>query len=326
LFWRPAFLGRHLEIAAAGRYTRDSKDAARWVAQNDTEVENDARSHLSYNRVTPEGSLTWHWNDEISTYAQVSTAYVAGGALETAVIGAFNSSVFRPESSTTYEVGLKSGLPGERLQADAALFDSRRKDVQFAFPIDIITAEVLDFQRVTVRGASFNLRATPLQDLTLSASGTYLHWSIDRTDSGNVFALPYTPRYAGSLAADYAVAHLDRKDVLVHLDYVYRARMFAQGAAGPAVPGSQFDTQPAYGLLNGRLTLTQETDWAHHVKISIWGRNILNRKYYQPALGVGQGVMGFDPSSNSTAPGGYTTRAGAWAEPVTYGLAIRYEY
>ena len=127
-------------------------------------------------------------------------------------------------------------------------------------------------------------------------------------------------------AADYAVAHLDRKDVLVHLDYVYRSRMFADAGAGSAVPGSEFDTQPGYGLLNGRITLTQETDWAHQVKFSVWGRNILNRKYYQPAVGVGLGLTGFDTSSTPAVPAGYIGRAGAWAEPATYGLAIRYEY
>jgi iron complex outermembrane receptor protein len=349
LFWRPAFLGRHLEIIAAGRYTRDNKDAARSIEQNNEELEADSRNHVSYNRATPEGDLVWHWNDDISTYAKVSTAYQAGGALESAEIGAFSSTVFRPETSTTYEIGLKSAFLGGRLHADVALFDSRRKDVQYALPVSLLLFDdVLDFQRVTVKGASFDLRATPFHDLTVRASGTWLHPSIDRADApagtifdpatsqdspyvvgqniNNVFALPYTPKYAGSVAADYAVAHLDRKDVFVHLDYVYRSRMFAEAGAGPAVPGGEFDTQPGYGLLNGRITLSQETDWAHRVKFSIWGRNILNRKYYQPALGVGPGVTSYDTSATPAALAGYAARAGAWAEPVTYGLAVRYEY
>jgi iron complex outermembrane recepter protein len=112
---------------------------------------------------------------------------------------------------------------------------------------------------------------------------------------------------------------------LVHLDYVYRSRMFAAAGAGRDVPGGDLDTQPAYGLLNGRITLTQETDWAHQVKFSFWGRNILNRRYYQPALGVGPGLTGYTSTTPATFAG-YTGRAGAWAEPRTYGLAIRYEY
>lgn len=113
--------------------------------------------------------------------------------------------------------------------------------------------------------------------------------------------------------------------MLVHFDYVYRARLFAEGGAGPGVPGNQFDTQPAYGLLNGRVSLSQETDWAHRVKFSVWGRNLLNRKYYQPAVGVGAGLSNLE-TSNGATPSGYVARAGAWAEPRTYGLAIRYEY
>jgi iron complex outermembrane receptor protein len=180
----------------------------------------------------------------------------------------------------------------------------------------------------------------------LSASATYLHWSIDQADAKagsvfdpsadtsspytvgenirDVFALPYTPKYSATVAGDYTFLHLYRQDVMVHLDYVYRSEMFASAGAGPAVPGNQFDTQPAYGLLNGRITLSQETDWSHRLKFSLWGHNLLNRKYYQPGVGVGPGVTGYN--SSGTELGGYQSRAGAWAEPRTYGLNIKYEY
>jgi iron complex outermembrane receptor protein len=333
LAWRPAFLGRHIELAAGGRYTRDVKDAARSIIVDGTdETETGVTNHLSYGRATPEVSLTYDMTDGVSAYAKVSTAYEAGGALENAPGGAFATAVFRPETSTTYEVGLRSTAFGDRLSVKGAVFDSRRKDVQYALPVNLITADVLDFQRVTVWGAGFDVSVRPLRDLSLSASGTYLHWRIDQVEdlSGttfdrNVFALPYTPRYSAAAAADYTFARLDRRELSAHLDYVYRARMFAEGGAGPAVPGNQFDTQPAYGLLNGRVTVSQETDWAHRVKFSVWGRNILNRRYYQPAMGSGVGVANLGDDKTAT-PAGYDARIGAWAEPRTYGIAIRYEY
>jgi iron complex outermembrane receptor protein len=346
LAWRPALLDRRLELSAAGRYSRDTKDAARWITQDSTDVlEADARNHLSYGRVTPEYGLTYNWTDGIGTYAKLATSYQAGGALETAPSGEFGTTALRPETSTTYEVGLQLNSSGGRLRTDLAVFDSRRKDVQYALPVNLITDDILDFQQVTVRGASLDFHLAPLADLALSANAAYLHWSIDRVAAragtifdpavtqgspyvvgqniSNFFALPYTPRYSAAVAGDYTLAHLDRREILVHMDYVYRARMFAEAGAGPGVPGAQFDTQSAYGLLNARVSMSEETDWAHHVKVSIWGRNILNRKYYQPAVGSGAGLTSFDSSAN---PVGYTTRVGAWAEPVTYGLAIRYEY
>lgn len=350
LFWRPGFLGRRVEIVAAGRYTRDSKDATRVIGGAD-ESDAEALNHQSYKRATPEFSLIYHWSEAISTYAKVATAYVAGGALETAPAGDFSSTGFRPESSTTYEVGLQSAFLHDRLHAGAALFDSRRRDVQYAIPAGLLVDQVLDFQRVTVKGASLDVTAAPLRDLTVSASAVYLRPSIDRVAAAagtildpaapnvsprspyfvgenvnNLFALPYTPKYSGSLAGDYTVAHLDRSEVLLHLDYVYRARMFTEAAAGPAIPGNQFATQPGYGLLTGRVTYSGETDWSHRLKVSVWGQNLLNRRYYQPAVGVGPGLTSYTTSGSVVTPSGYQSRAGAWAEPRTYGVSVHYEY
>jgi iron complex outermembrane recepter protein len=348
LRWQPAFLGRRVEFTAADRYTKDNKDAGRSIIVDSSDsLETDALSRLSYSKSTPEFSVSYRWSATISTYAKVSTAYQAGGALETAQVGDFTSDTFRPETSTTYEIGLQSAF-NDRLQADVALFDSKRKNVQYALPVNLLAADAFELQRVTVRGASFDVHARPLSDLALSASATYLHWSIDQanaaagtvfdpsTQSGSpynvgenikdVFALPYTPKYSASVAGDYTFLHLDRRDVMMHLDYVYRSEMFAEGGAGPAVPGNQFDTQPAYGLLNGRITLSQETDWSHRLKVSVWGRNLLNRRYYQPAVGVGAGLTSFDTSGAAPTPSGYQSRAGAWSEPLTYGVNVKYEY
>ena len=346
LQWQPAFLERRLELSAAGRYTKESKDAERNIVFDSELSESNALSHISYNRTNPEFAATWHWSTVFSTYAKVATAFESGGALETAPPGDFASNTYRPESSTTYELGVRSAFLDHRLSASLAVFDSRRKDVQAVLPAGVDEDNMFEFQSVTVRGASFDLRATPMRDLTLTASGTYLNWTIDKADAlagtvfdptvsnvdayvvgenvKRVFSLPYTPRYSTSLAGDYTFLRLDRRDVMVHLDYVYRARMFTSAGSGPAVPGSQFDTQPAYGLLNGRLTLFQETDWSHRLKFSLWGRNMLNRKYYQPAVGVGAGVEALNTSGSSLD--GYTSRAGAWAEPLTYGINATYEY
>src|SRR6202012_2554141 len=145
---------------------------------------------------------------------------------------------------------------GDRVHADLAVFDSKRRDVQYVMPADIVDFVAIDFQRVTVKGASLDLSYAPWQDLKLAANAQYLHWSIDRADApahtifdpslstgspyhlgenvAAVFALPYTPKYSASLAGDYTFLHLDRRDVMLHLDYVYRDRMFAEAGAGPA--------------------------------------------------------------------------------------------
>jgi iron complex outermembrane recepter protein len=350
VYWRPAVAASRLELTAAGRYTKDSKDAQRFYSANTVGVvESGALNHLSYGRVDPAFTVSYRWNEGISTYARFSTAYQAGGALESAPVGRFGSNTLRPESVKTYEVGLRSAFLHDRLRADIAVFDSQLRDVQYALPVNAITDQAYDLQKAAVRGADLDLTAVPLHDLTLSASAAYLHWTISRVDAlagtvfdpatgasspysvgeniSDVFAMQYTPKYNFTVAGDYVLLHLDRRDVALHLDYVYRSDVFSDPAAGAAVPGRQFNTIPAYGLVNGRITLSQETDWSHHVKFSLWGRNILNRKYYQAATGVGKGVTAFDTSASGAATlSGYIARGGVWAEPPTYGITINYEY
>jgi iron complex outermembrane receptor protein len=347
LHWRPNVLQGRLELSAAARRTKESKDADRTIIIDQSDVtEADGLSHISYNRTNPEGVVTWHWSDTLLTYAKVATAFESGGALETAPAGELQRNTFRPESSTTYELGVRSAFLDHRLDAGFAVFDSRRKDVQAVLPVFFGEDDRFDFQSVTVTGARFEVRAAPLHDLAMTLGGTWLNWTIDKAyalagtvfdpaastgspyavgeNVKHVFSLPYTPRYSASIAGDYTFLHLDRRDAMLHLDYVYRARMFTSAGSGPAVPESQLDAQPAYGLLNGRLTLSQETDWSHRLKFSLWGSNLLNRKYYQPEVGQGVGVTGFNSSNSGLA--GYTSRAGAWAEPRTYGLNATYQY
>jgi len=363
LQWRPGFLfHKRLEMTAAVRYSKESKDAERFVTDStffgSSLLENGAASgafnHISYRRFTPAFALSYGWTPDISTYATVSTGYRAGAALESAPVGEFASSTLRPESVRTYELGMKAALFNDLLRANIAVFSSRYQNIQYPIPINPVTDEVYSLQRARIAGLDLDLRAKPTKDLTLTGSVAYLRWNIDEVDvlagspldpatgSGspyavgdnvkNLFALQYAPKYNFNVGGDYTFWHLYRGDISTHLDYVYRGKMFNDPAAGPAVPGREFDTIPGFGLLNARLTYSKETDWSHHVKVSLWGRNVLNRKYYALTRGYwdvrqGSGVSAFQTSASGiTTPVGWVARLGAWAEPATYGIYASYEY
>ena len=328
------------EIAAAARYTQDVKNAMRFVDNANLES-----AHSSDKRGEPAVTLSYRWTPDISSYASFSKGYQPGAALESAAVGQFGRT-FRPESLATYELGLKSACLDERLHAGLAVFDSRYRDVQYAMPVSVIEDEVETLQQATVQGAELNVSVTPVKDLSVSLGGAWLHWRIDKAlvEAGTqfdpatvaqspyvvgqnireVFSLPDAPRYNFTASTDYAFLHLYRSDFSAHLDYGYRGTMYSDGGAGLAVPGRQFDALPAVGLLNGRVTFSQETDRDHHVKVSLWGQNILNRKYYVLAGGFGAPFV--SAANGTTTPAGYTTRAGAWAGPATYGLYASYEY
>lgn len=95
------------------------------------------------------------------------------------------------------------------------------------------------------------------------------------------------------------------------------------------MPDHELDTLQAFGVLDARLTLSQVTDFSHRVKISLWGENILNRKYFLLAEGGDPGGIGSGlapVSSGSPGLAGYSSRAVAWAPPPTYGVTFTYEY
>jgi iron complex outermembrane receptor protein len=350
LRWQPAFAGRRLELTAAGRYTRDTKDAERFESDTSHVYEEDgALNHLGYRRVNPSFTLSYRWMKELTTYATAATGFRAGGALETAAVGEFTTGAFQPESLLTYEVGLKSASWNDRLRANLAAFTSRYRNIQYPISVDRITDQVYTLGQATIRGADLSLVLAPTQDLALSARGTFLHWKIDTAEvlprtlldpasgSGStysvgesvndLFALPFTPKYNFTVASDYTFLRLFRRTFSAHLDYVYRGQFYSDAASGSAVPGRQFATTPPVQLLNARLDLLQETDRSHHVKMSLWGRNVLNRKYYQLARGYGAGLSQFTTSDNGpAAPEGWKARAGAWAEPATYGVSFSYQY
>lgn len=344
LHWQP---WSQFEIAAAARYTEDVKDATRYVDSSSSgNQENGALSHLIDKRAEPAVRLSYRWTQDLESYASFLTGYMPGAALETAAPGDFGRT-FRPESVATYELGLSNAFLGERLHASLAVFDSRYRDIQYAMPLNVIQDEVVTLQQATILGAELNVSATPVKDLTVALSGAFLHWRIDKalaeagtefdpaTESQSpysvgqnirqLFSLPYAPRYNFTTSADYAFLHWLRSDLGAHLDYGYRGTMAADAGAGLAVPGHQFDAVPAVGLLNARLTFSQETDRDHHVKVSLWGQNVLNRKYYVVAGGYGSPFASTN-GSGGTTPAGYLGRTGAWAGPATYGLYASYEY
>jgi iron complex outermembrane receptor protein len=355
---RPDLLGRHLELTVAGRYTRDLKDAERFLSSNTVPIEDGAATgavnRLSEHRTNPTATLTYRITDDIRLYARGASGYQPGAALESALPKQFASSAytFQPDKEVTYEAGLASQLFDERLEVKAAAFETRYQNLQYAVPYVVGVEEINTIQKARVRGADLDLRLTVPGSLVLGVRGAYLRPSIERADveAGSIldpasqtgspytvgenvadlYQVPYAPKYRLTSTGDYTFLHLDRRDLTAHLDYAYQAQVFSTAAAGPAVPGYQLDTIPAFGVLDAHLTLTQETDFRHHVKISLFGENVLNRKYFLLAGGVGPGGIGtgLTPVSSGTPAGlaGYTSRAVAWAPPPTYGVSFTYEY
>lgn len=356
LTWTPPILDDRLELTVGGRYTRDKRDSDRFIAANGSVLE-DGRStgstaQLTFSKFNPMATVNYRWTDSISTYAKVATGYRAGGTYEGAPTGQFDLGTFGPEEVTTYELGLKSDWFDQSLRVNAAVFDSRYRDLQIYVPIDPSDATRALFYNIgkaTVRGLELDVAWAPVDDVELSLSYAYLDSNFTRVDvvPGSIydqaanplspyrvgdnlkglFTLPYAPENSVSAGIDYTFLHFSSADLALHLDYRWEDETYSSAVAGPDVPGRDFDIRPSYGIFNGSLTLTTELPRGDRAKISLWGKNIFDHHYRQQVIANGSaGVAVQSPTTGVVTPAGYHDQAAAWAEPAAYGIQLQYEY
>ena len=350
--WTPDILDDRLELTLGARYTKDKRSASRVFIINDVVLENGsasgAENDQSFSKFNPSFTINYSWSDELSTYAKVSTGYKAGGSSESGLANTFNLT-FGPENVTVYELGLKSYWFDKRLRLNVAAFDSKIDDMQMAFivnPLDGSYTQGYNAGKASIRGFEAEATLIPIDDLTLSVNYTYLDPDISKVEAlagtifdpaknsaspyrvgdniKNLFSMPYTAKNAIDLAADYAFLHFDGGSVMAHLDYRFQSAIYQSAPTGPGVPNADYFERPSYGVLNGRLTLALDLPRGDHAKISLWGRNLGNKRYKQQVIGQGAIIPTWTGSA-VRAPG-YESQSVVWSEPASYGVELNYEY
>jgi len=349
--WTPPVMDDRLDLVLGGRYTRDTREGST------TDVLAGITTtpyHQKGNKFTPSYTINYRWTEDVSTYGKVAIGYKSGGGLGGIGTTGSGNQVFRPETLTSYELGLKSYWLDHRVRLNLAGFIGKYKDQQTPLVLpdpnnfNIATQQANNIGKVTIKGLEVELLAQPLEDLLLSLnySRVYAHIDAYPAIAGSIFdggspagiaaGSPYSagdyigrefvasasPPHSLSASGDYTFLRSDRGTLSAHLDYRYQSR-YAQ--AGPAIPGQEFTTLPSYGIFNGRLSWSFDPPRGGHATVGLWGRNLTNKEY------VAQ--IGGNPSSGSglsfAPPGGvpgYTQSFQTWAIPRSYGADISYQF
>jgi iron complex outermembrane receptor protein len=200
----------------------------------------------------------------------------------------------------------------------------------------------------TMRGVELDVVALPLDDLTVKFSYAYLDAQFDQIDVipgtifdnqvnpvspyrpgdnvKDVFALPFAPEHSVGVGVDYVLANFDNGDLTAHLNWRWQDEVFVTAAAGPAVPGREFAVLPAQNYLDLSLAYAVELPRGDSAKIILWGKNIANRDYPLTGGPAGASFPIQSPTSGLVSPAGYTSFAGSWTPPASYGIQLQYEY
>lgn len=239
-----------------------------------------------YRRLNYSAIATWRPAGNITAYGKVSTGYVSGGIM--------NAIPYGPESLTSYELGVKSQLFDNRLRANIALFYMDYRDLQTSSFTNGVVSFV-NAGRAKVPGFEVELDAVPVRGLTLSGSAGYSDFKYDEFFINGIDVAKTTrPAYfskwtsRGSVQFDFP-EFSSGGNVFARLDARWRSdsKLVATRIADPRMEA--LGTTKAYWLVDGRLGLTSFPIGGTTARASLYGQNLLNKRYYSwgaPVIGL----------------------------------------
>ena len=256
-------VSENFEIRAGARYTVDNKDLtvedywntgfvpcfllnkctlAQLAAQ---EPDGDLSASPEDKKFSWDLSGTWKLNEDVNLYARIATGY-RGSSIQSA--GAFNAkSVAAPETSTSFEFGIKADFWENRARLNANVFYYQVKDQQLTAVGGSSNANILlnaeksvgqgfelDFQAyltdnlLVTLGTGYN--DTEIQDKNLSVSFCAQCTVTDPLDingkaliNGN--ALPQAPKWSHNVTARWSMPAGEGGEFYVFTDWVYRSEV-----------------------------------------------------------------------------------------------------
>lgn len=288
-------------------------------------------------KFNPAVTLSYRPAGTISLYAKAVTGYKAGGSKEASPTF---TRTFGPEKVTSYEAGIKSDLFDRRLRINLDGFIAQYKDLQLDISADAQDASLSDtfnVGRATVKGLEADVTAVPVRGLTLQASYAYTTSKIRavRAPAGSIFdpavnpaspvrvgdditgyfVLPFTPKNSVRLSGDWTFASIAGGDLSAHVDYTWKDKVYTTAGDGPSVPaGRDAPVNKSYALVDARLTYTIRRGAGHDISLSLWGKNIFDKRY--PGFVIGSGSI----------LAGYQNQAISYGDPATYGVDLGFSF
>ncbi len=287
--WRPSaqVLQDRLSLTAGLRWTREKKDS--YISHPDDQVPFAGQADKKWTNVTPTFIVGYDFTDELHGYAKYSQGWKSGGfngesgSLEAFVEG------YDPEEVDAYEIGLKSRWLDNTLQVNVAAYYHDETDLQLSvFTSGSSAASVVrNAGAATKRGVEVEVIYQPNADFQLMASYGYLDAKYNEflefdPDIGAVVDKrrekdnQYAAKYNYNISAEYTFLRSQFGELTARLDYSYIDDYV------PYVNPEQNATSKikGYGLLNGRLTLSEvRVGENSNLQIALWGKNLLDKDY-----------------------------------------------
>lgn len=257
------------------------------------------------------GAINYKATKDILLYASASRGFKAGTF--PVIVNLFNS-VIQPvmqEKLTSYEAGAKLTLFDNHVQLNASAFHYDYVNKQFFsfLPVlqgALVTATLVNIPKSTVDGADIDITAQ-FGGLRLNGGATYIKTKVKNYIGYDFLGQPldfsggefnYAPPWSANIDAEYKFDTGGNLSPFIGGTVTYRDKTYADLGENPDF------AIPSYTLLDARLGIESIHGW----RVSIYGRNLTNKYYWNSVASAGDGAVRFT------------------GEPRTYGANFSYRF
>jgi iron complex outermembrane receptor protein len=287
-----AFTDR-FDVRAGARWSHDERDFSADRLFGFTGPIGPLKSSPSDSRWSGDLTASFKVDDDVNVYARVANGFRAPSVQGRITFGNDIWTV-KPETITSYEVGLKVFTLDKRLRFNADVYSYTMRDQQLtAVGGATNIVRLLNAKRTEGYGAEFDLEAFVTPNFILTAGGSYNHTKLkdkglgvapcgggtlchvlDPVDADGLAlvdgnSLPNSPEWIGTVTARYGIPLGDGGEFFVYTDWNYRSEINFF-----LYESREFRSKP---FLEGGLRVGYNWDLGKR-EIALYARNLTDRK------------------------------------------------
>ena len=219
------------------------------------------RGKATNTNVSGKATLQFDVSDDVVAYGGYTRGYKGPAFNVFYNLTATGTNTIDPETSNSYEIGLKNTLFGGRLTLNLAAFYAKYDNFQANNPdlvAGVVVTRFTNAGEVSTRGVEADFVLRPVSDLSISGGVAYTDAHVDeffQAPGAPVTAiipsgtkLPFAPEWKGSLGVDYRWRTGGAVDVFLGAQGNYQSKQLA--LFSPDAVQREQGTIDGYGLVN----------------------------------------------------------------------------